>query len=175
MSRVKLPSLWIRTILSRMRSRNLGSPYGAMPITLYSPSLTWKPRNAVKAEYRSPMECGNLCSLSSLIQLPQSAAREFLPTPDAVVVHSPTPSMVSSAVSSSWKGLEKRALAACATWWSTNMILPGSIPSSLWMWDLIQSFWSNQLTMASVKLFRDIGKVAREDVSILSNFTSGFS
>jgi len=51
------PSLfWLTTF--QTLSTYLGSPYGAMPITLYSPSFTSNPRNAVNAEYSRPSECG---------------------------------------------------------------------------------------------------------------------
>ena len=37
-----------------------------MPMTLYSPSLTSKPRKAVNALYSSPSECGNMHLLAHL-------------------------------------------------------------------------------------------------------------
>ena len=75
-----------------------------MPITLYSPSLTSKPRNAVNAEYSSPSECGNIICFLMSTWLP-------LPTPQVPVTHSPTPSTVMIAASSN--GEHRNALAAC--------------------------------------------------------------
>ena len=39
-----------------MRSTYFGSPYGAKPMSLYSPELTLNPVKYVKAEYSSPSE-----------------------------------------------------------------------------------------------------------------------
>ena len=47
MSREKPPSSWSRRSF-RTSSAYFGVPYGAIPMTLYSPSLTSKPRKAVK-------------------------------------------------------------------------------------------------------------------------------
>ena len=76
---------------------NDGSPYGARPITLYSPELTLKPAKYVKAEYNSPRECGNRCSRTISRSLP-------LPTPIDEVAHSPTPSIVTTAACSNGDG-----------------------------------------------------------------------
>jgi hypothetical protein len=86
--------------------------------------LTSKPRNAVKALYRSPSECGKRISLTSRRSVP-------LPTPRLAVVHSPTPSTVRIAASS--KGEQKNALAACERWCSLNRILSGPRPSFRWI------------------------------------------
>ena len=81
-----------------------GSPYGASPITLYSPELTLKPVKYVNAEYSSPGESGHWSSIS----ISRSEPR---PAPIDAVAHSPTPSIVSTAASSNGEG--KNALAAC--------------------------------------------------------------
>ena len=47
----------------------VGRPYAASPITLYSSSLTLKPRYAVKVEYSIPSECGNRISRRSVISV----------------------------------------------------------------------------------------------------------
>ena len=60
------------------------SPYGANPITLYSPSFGLNPKNAVNVEYNIPKECGNLTEPIFLISSDAFASE--------VVSHSPTPS-----------------------------------------------------------------------------------
>ncbi|MNP81509.1 hypothetical protein D3C76_1798870 [compost metagenome] len=47
----------------REKSYLLASPYGAMPMTLNSPSSISKPRNSVIAPYRPPSESGSKNSL----------------------------------------------------------------------------------------------------------------
>src|SRR5947199_5183556 len=89
----RLPSSRICTRWSLMSLTYFGSPYGARPITLYSPEFTRKPVKYVKAEYSSPSECGNRCCFSISIDDPR-------PTPIDEVAHSPTPSMVRMAASS---------------------------------------------------------------------------
>ena len=74
-----------------------GFPYGASPISLYSPELTLNPVKYVNAEYSSPIECGNRISSSSVSLLPS-------PRPTVVVAHSPTPSSVSTAAFSKGDG-----------------------------------------------------------------------
>ncbi len=74
-----------------------GSPYGASPITLYSPEFTLKPVKYVKAEYSRPSECGKRSSRSSSRSLPR-------PTPIEDVAHSPTPSIVTTAACSKGEG-----------------------------------------------------------------------
>ena len=63
----------------------LASPYGANPITLYSPSFGLNPKNAVSEEYNIPNEWGKFidCIFSILF---------LLPLAKTVVSHSPTPS-----------------------------------------------------------------------------------
>ena len=75
----------------------VGSPYGANPITLYSPELTLKPAKYVNAEYKSPSECGKRCSCAISSVLPR-------PIPIDDVAHSPTPSIVRTAASSNGDG-----------------------------------------------------------------------
>ena len=94
-----------------MRSTYRGSPYGASPISLYSPELTLNPVKYVNAEYSSPSECGNRSSWVRSMRLPR-------PTPYEAVAHSPTPSSVKIAASSNGDG--KNALAACDSWCSVN-------------------------------------------------------
>ena len=43
-----------------------GSPYGARPISLYSPEFTLNPQKYVNAEYSSPSECGKRSSCVSV-------------------------------------------------------------------------------------------------------------
>ncbi len=80
-----------------MSETYFGSPYGARPITLYSPEFTLKPAKYVNAEYRRPSECGKRCSRSSSSVWPR-------PTPIDEVAHSPTPSIVTTAASSNGDG-----------------------------------------------------------------------
>src|SRR5215470_14385508 len=95
----------------RMVSTYFGSPYGASPMSLYSPEFTRKPQYAVKAEYSRPIECGYDSWRSSVTVLPR-------PTPMLLVADSPTPSKVSTAADANGDG--KNALAAWLTWCSAN-------------------------------------------------------
>src|SRR5260370_27681 len=90
-------------------------------MTLYSPSLTSKPRNAVNALYRSPREWGNSICLRKSMRLPR-------PQPQVPVTHSPTPSTVRIAASS--KGEHRKALAAWERWCSQNRTRSLGIPNS---------------------------------------------
>src|SRR5229473_3166311 len=90
-------------------------------MTLYSPSLTSKPRNAVNALYRSPREWGNSICLRKSMRLPR-------PQPQVPVTHSPTPSTVRIAASSN--GEHRKALAAWERWCSQNRTRSLGIPNS---------------------------------------------
>src|SRR5436305_13459980 len=81
----------------RIKSAYFGSPYGARPMTLYSPEFTRKPVKYVNAEYSRPTECGNRCCFNSSIVDPR-------PTPIDEVAHSPTPSIVRIAAFSKGDG-----------------------------------------------------------------------
>ena len=143
-----------------------------MPITLYSPSFTSNPRNAVKTEYSRPTECGNASSCVSVRELPPPL-QSPRPRPIAAVVHSPTPSTVRMAASSN--GELKSALAACEAWCSTKRMREASIPRRSRMYSLIHSLSEIQRCMPSRKSRRERGKVARMVVNRRSAFTKGFS
>src|SRR5450759_4957056 len=119
-----------------------------MPITLYSPSFTSKPRNAVKALYSSPIECGNSICFNKRTSLPR-------PIPYVVVTHSPTPSTVRIADSS--KGEHKYALAACERWCSQNSNFSLLIPSSVWSVVPTQSLSIIHEIIDSRNTFQDCG------------------
>jgi len=74
-----------------------GSPYGASPMTLYSPEFTLNPVKYVNAEYSRPSECGKRSSRISSTSSPR-------PTPTDEVAHSPTPSIVTIAACSKGDG-----------------------------------------------------------------------
>ena len=94
-----------------------------MPMTLYSPSLTSKPRKAVKALYSRPSECGKRISRSS--------ERRPVAAPKVAVAHSPTPSTVRIAASS--KGEHRRRWRRASRWCSLNRIFRAAMPSRLRM------------------------------------------
>src|SRR6187401_1710014 len=106
-----------------------------MPMSLYSPSLISKPQYAVKAEYRSPSECGKRISLKISIFVSR-------PTPMVAVDHSPAPSTVRMAAS--LNGDVKKLHAACDMWWSQNRKREPGMPSSFDIIDLIQSLSDTQ-------------------------------
>ena len=91
----------------------MGFPYGASPITLYSPEFTLKPVKYVKAEYNNPRECGKLISFKTF-------KSELLPRATEDVAHSPTPSMVKIAADLNGEG--KNALDAWLKWCSEKRI-----------------------------------------------------
>ena len=93
----RLPSSRISTRCSLIAFTYVGWPYGASPITLYSPEFTLKPVKYVNAEYSRPSEWGNRCSRRSVSSWPR-------PTPMEEVAHSPTPSIVTMAASSNGDG-----------------------------------------------------------------------
>src|SRR5439155_26674056 len=81
----------------------------------------------------------------------QSAVARPIPA----VVYSPTPSTVGRADSSN--GEEKKALAACETWWSENRMRSAGTRNDLRIKPLIQSFSLNELIIASRKTRHDLG------------------
>ena len=91
------PSLFKSNSSSKIILANLGSPYGAKPISLYSPELIRNPQKEVNAEYKRPSEWGKRISLSISIWF-------SLPFAIVVVAHSPTPSMVNIAASLNGEG-----------------------------------------------------------------------
>src|SRR5271155_2894703 len=119
-----------------------------MPMTLYSPSFTSKPRKAVKALYNNPRECGNSMCFVRRISLP-------FPTPQVAVTQSPTPSTVKIADSS--YGEQRNALAAWERWCSENNILLRSIPNSDCNVLATHILSMIQLIMDSRNTFQDCG------------------
>src|ERR1035437_7609241 len=147
MSRENEPSWFCRTSFQTL-STYRGWPYGAMPIPLYSPSFTSKPKKAVKALYSKPSEWGNSICLVKRISLPR-------PIPYVPVTHSPTPSTVRMAASS--KGEQRNALAACERWCSEKSTFSLGTPNSDSNLLATQSLSSIQVIIDSRKTFQDWG------------------
>ena len=96
----------------------------------------------MNTEYSRPSECGKRSSCVRSSWLAPPCPQSAVARPQVAVVHSPTPSTVSTAASSN--GEAKKALAAWERWWSTNNTRSAGVPRCFWICALIQTFSLSQ-------------------------------